>query len=426
MGLDDSGQYVPVRQGSSENDVNDALMRVNITSPWASDQTTIGKRLFSGDSGVEHDRIVGYYRSLYIGHVLNEEARLNSTSGGLTTWILCRLIEQGVIDGVIHMRHGRGGSEPLFEYGISKTPSEVRNAAKTRYYPGEVSRVLNEIRRGSAGQRFALVGIPEIVSEVRLLGEVIPEFGELIPFCIGLLCAHQKTTKYLESIAWQLGMDPNTLIDADFRLKKEGRSADRYITRVTGISGGAEVTRILEPEESLVANWGLGFFKSDFSDFTDDVFNETADVALGDAWLPQYSSDYRGHNVVIVRNAVIDAILLEGIESGEISLERVDVGTVCQCQPGLIRHSHEELGYRLFRLMKAGIVPPRTRVRPSGSLRFLRKLEQIQRMDNAFESREVFRRAEVLGEFRLFRRFAERKVLVHRVVRALELLTRRN
>lgn len=37
-------------------------------------------------------------------------------------------------------------------------------------------------------------------------------------------------------------------------------------------------------------------------DFCDDVFAETADIALGDAWLPEYVQDGNGTNVVVTRN----------------------------------------------------------------------------------------------------------------------------
>jgi len=424
MRLDDFGQYAPVRIGTPVPGIDDSIRRVNITDPSADDQTKIGTRLFGADPDINHDDMIGYYRGLYIGHVVDDDERLNSTSGGLSTWILCSMLEHGVVDGVIHMRQGRGGLGPLFEYGISKTVSEVREAAKTRYYPGEVSRVLNEIRNGPAGRRFVLVGIPEVVAEVRLLSKELPEFGELVPFTVGLLCAHQKTTRYLESMAWQLGIDPRSLKDADFRFKRPGERADRYLTRITGSSGGAEVTKVLDPDKNLVANWGLGFFKSDFSDFTDDVFNETADVALGDAWLPEYSSDYRGNNVIIVRNPVVETLIREGMESGQIELKEVDVETVCRCQAGLVRHSHDELGYRLFRLVKAGITPPRTRVPPSGDIPFLRKLEQVQRMGNAGGSRWYYLRAEKSERLGVFRRFARWRVFIHRIVRVFDMLTR--
>lgn len=426
MRLDEVGQYMPERVDESASEtVAERLRRVNITDPASSDQTQIGRRLFGGDPGIRHDDFLGYYRKLYIGHVVNDEDRINSTSGGMATWILCRLLECGLIDGVIHMRHGRGGEHPLFEYGVSWTTEEVRLNAKTRYYPGEVSHVLNEVRHRNQGQRFALVGIPEVVAEVRLLGEVLPEFGELIPYTVGLLCAHQKTTKYVESMAWQLGIDPRSLEDADFRFKQEGSPADTYLTRITGRSRGRRVTRILDPHESLVANWGLGFFKSDFSDFTDDMFNETADVTLGDAWLPEYSSDFRGHNVVIVRNPVVAELLASGMASSKVILNDVDAEAVYRCQMGLIRHSHDEIGYRLWRLEKEGVPLPRTRSGVSKDIGLLRRVEQIQRMGNAVGSRDHYLRAELAGKFWKFQVYARWRVFIHRVLRVFELMEKK-
>lgn len=44
------------------------------------------------------------------------------------------------------------------------------------------------------------------------------------------------------------------------------------------------------------------FFKLNISDFADDVLNGTADVTLGDAWLPEYTKDYMENNILIMRN----------------------------------------------------------------------------------------------------------------------------
>ncbi|MGC9322644.1 MAG: Coenzyme F420 hydrogenase/dehydrogenase, beta subunit C-terminal domain, partial [Kosmotogaceae bacterium] len=56
-------------------------------------------------------------------------------------------------------------------------------------------------------------------------------------------------------------------------------------------------------------NWGYGFFKYKACDYCDDVVSETADVSVGDAWLPEYVNDSGGTNVVIVRNPVIKKII---------------------------------------------------------------------------------------------------------------------
>ena len=56
-------------------------------------------------------------------------------------------------------------------------------------------------------------------------------------------------------------------------------------------------------------SWIHCFFKLKACDFCDDVAGETADVAVGDAWLTPYDQDPLGNNILLVRNAEINAIV---------------------------------------------------------------------------------------------------------------------
>src|SRR3546814_4465059 len=93
--------------------------------------------------------------------------------------------------------------------------------------------------------------------------------------------------------------------------------------------------------------WGHGMFQLGACDFCDDIFAETADVCLGDAWLPQYDSDWRGTNIVISRHADIDQLLREGARSGEILLEDINADLMAQSQGGNFRHRWDGLSVRL-------------------------------------------------------------------------------
>src|SRR3546814_7702076 len=95
--------------------------------------------------------------------------------------------------------------------------------------------------------------------------------------------------------------------------------ANRY--RFGAKAKNADDWRTLPTSRLLGGNWGHGMFQLGACDFCDDIFAETADVCLGDAWLPQYDSDWRGTNIVISRHADIDQLLREGARSGEIMLE---------------------------------------------------------------------------------------------------------
>lgn len=383
----------------SEDELAD-LASVSAMSNDVLNEDVLGAKLFGGVEGIKHAKLVGYYADLFAGYVNVANFRSAASSGGMSTWILVTLLERGLIDGVIHVRPSERGDEVLFRYAISKTESEIRSGAKSKYYPMDLSDVLRTAK--VAGGRYAVTGIPSFVTELRLLAERDADFRRAIAFTVGLICGHQKSTKYVEAIAWEHGIRPGSLRSVDFRKKLEGKPADEYITELTAQTDDGEVVLTKEASEVFVSSWSHGFFKSKFSDFTDDLFNETADVALGDAWLPQYSNDHRGTSLVIVRNPVIAELIRGGIASGDLKLETLSSDEVIRSQPGLVRHAFDELPYRLFRANRRGDWTPRKRLQASNDLPWTRRKIQDIREQIAVQSHEHYRTAVEMDDWSYF------------------------
>src|SRR5690554_2395864 len=163
---------------------------------------------------------------------------------------------------------------------------------------------------------------------IRLLARADQTINERIKFTVGLICGHQKSSKFAEALAWQVGIKPGNLKQINFRKKLLDKPASNYGVEITGTIDGEEVTIVKPTKELLGQDWGQGYFKTRASDFTDDVMNETADIALGDAWLPEYTKDSKGNNVIVVRHPIIDDLITEGIKSGRLNLDVVDKETI--------------------------------------------------------------------------------------------------
>lgn len=393
------------------------LGSVSIMSNDHIDESVLGAKLFSHVPGIKHNRLLGYYSDIYAGYVSEASYRASGSSGGVSTWILVQLLRRGLIDGVIHARAAEDEDEVLFKYMVSTSEEEVRTGAKSRYYPMDLSSVLLAVKR--RGGRYAITGIPSFISELRLLAMSDPEFNRAIAYTIGLVCGHQKSTKYAEAIAWEHGIRPGELVDVDFRKKVEGRSADEYITELRSDLDDLPSAIEKEASEVFVSSWSHGFFKSKFSDYSDDVFNETADVTLGDAWLPEYTGDYRGTNLVIVRNPDIADILRHGIEDAELNLAHITPSTAIRSQPGLVRHSHDELPYRLFRSDSRREWRPTTRLTADGGLPILRRKIQDVREQIAEQSHIHYKRAVELDDWSYFVRKMKPLVDRHSALYAL-------
>lgn len=392
MKFDKYGEYHPYQKNNdyqySENEVNNFKESCLSTSDL--NEFDISKELYSQVSEIKYNKDLGYYSGLYVGHVVEGDYRRNGSSGGFGTWILSQLLENDEIDFAINVTESKD-NEKLFEYSISDNLKGIENGAKTKYYPVEFSKVINVLKRTPG--RYAIVGLPSFIMELRLLATIDPVIKERLKYTIGLVCGHQKSTKFAEFLAWQCGIEPGNLEKINFRKKQNNYPADRYAIEITGKVDGKEQTIIREMRDLLGNDWGQGFFKVRASDFTDDVMNETADITLGDAWLPEYTKDNKGNNIVIVRNPVIQKIINDGIKNNKLTVDSVDENTIYRSQASHFKHTKYEMAYRLFKKQKNNEWIPKKRIEPSSNIPWIRKKIQDQREKICLEVPEYYQEA---------------------------------
>lgn len=329
---------------------------------------------------------VGRYLDAYAAQVNDESCLVGSSSGGLTSWLLSQLLERELIDGTIHV--GADGVAGLFSYVVSETRSAVVTRRKSVYYSTSMADALLTIRGN--GKRYALVGVPCFITAGRLLASNDEELNSQLRFFVGLVCGHLKSASFADLLAWQLGIEPQDLAAVDFRVKNPNRNAGAYDFEAVSTSG--EVRRA-QANALLGSNWGHGLFQLDACNYCDDVFAETADITLGDAWLPEFVADWRGHNVVVTRHPLLARIVDEGVAAGAISRHPLGPDRVAESQAGNFRHRREGLKLRLYDDQKAGRWTPRKRVDPSPNIPRHRKAVVRARRTLSVPSHVLFLRA---------------------------------
>lgn len=404
MKLNQYGAYVPYLKNINQNITSDIckdLREITPFYPGNSSEKDLAKELFLGKYEFKYNTKLGYYKNLYIGHVNNDKFRMNSSSGGMVTWILTELMKKKEIDAVIHIKHVKNNQDGIvFKYGISTTIEDVFKNAKTKYYPVEMSEVLNYVKTHSG--KYAIVGLPSYIYAVRLLQQHDHTFKERIKYCIGLICGHQKTKSFAEYLAWQCGVNPDKIADINFRKKLPNKKASSYAIEFW--EKGKDKSVVEQMKNLKGGNWGQGYFKLKASDFTDDVMNETADVTLGDAWLDKYTWDYKGNNVIIVRNKTIDNFMKNALEKEELKLDLVDENEIIKSQRSHFRHTQGELPYRIKKVENKGKWYPQLNADPrdANKIPIMRKKIQDQRELIRDESHKQFLIAKQNKNIKLF------------------------
>jgi len=382
-------------------------------SPAAPDEDSIAAERWP--DAPHRDPYLGRFRNTWVGHA-EPDMRESGSSGGMATWIAAELLRQGLVDGVAHVVPTPAASGRLFAYTVSRRVAALRLGAKSRYYPVDISEVLNEIRRTPG--TYAVVGIPCFIKAVQLARRTEPVLAQRIAVTIGLFCGHMKSARMTESFAVQMGLAPPDLAAIDYRHKDPTRPANWYTARLTAADGSVRQRDWWNLSEG---DWGSGFFMNRACGYCDDVTAECADVALGDAWLEPWASDGRGTNVVVVRSALVEALIAGGIGEGRLSLERVEPELVRETQAAGFRQRREGLAWRLARLHRRAWlwkppVLPRKRVAPSAGQPLRRRW--VYRLRDAITcwSPRVYRLAKATRQAWIYRVWARAMLAIYQAV----------
>jgi coenzyme F420 hydrogenase subunit beta len=394
------GQWQPVLDPKS---TLSGVVDVGAVCPFAENvpnEDELAQQLFP--TAIPHS-LIGRSISCFAGHVATGQYRSLASSGGLVSWILCRLLELGEVDAVVHVGaiSDASANAPLFEFTISSTPSQVISRAKSRYYPVEMSGVVQSMMENPL--RYAVVGLPCFIKALRLACRESEVLQSRVAHTVGIVCGHLKSTGFAEMIGWQLGVLPDSLRGIDFRTKRRNAAANDYAATVSGIVGGEDKV-ISAPTASLFGtNWGHGFFKYKACDFCDDVLAENADIAVGDAWLPEYVKDSGGTSIAVVRTPFFSQLIERGLDAGDLVMDKLSPHQVAASQDAGLRHRREGLAYRLAEASAKGEWVPPKRVAPERQ-HLTPKKQRIYslRSQLAELSHQAFLEAKSAGDFSIF------------------------
>lgn len=352
------GEYNPVETSPCTTECG-LCLKVCPFADSGENEDTIGGRLYGAVPGVGHRPETGYYLASYVGY--SERHRPTSASGGMATWLLETLLDEGIVDHAICVTP-TGNPDKLFAFRVFDTPEDVRTGAGSAYYPVEMSAVIRQVL--AVPGRYAVTGLPCFLKAIRLAQQRNKKLRERIVVTVGLTCGQLKSrhfTDYVATLAGVLG----EVTGVRYRGKSPDRPANNFYFSFTTADG--DERRIFR-NEGISEAWTNRWFTPRACNYCDDIFAECADVTCMDAWLPGFLRDSRGTSLLLVRSPAVQEL----VERGRgICLEPILVEQVVQSQAGVVTVKRQHLAYRLC-LDHRGV--PEKRVAPARPLNlFLRQ-----------------------------------------------------
>ena len=287
-------------------------MRVCPFSDHSKNEDTLAKELFK-ETPQSHS-VLGSFIQTYEGHHPDESKRWNAASGGLTTYLLDSLLQQGMVDAIVCAARTEGS--PYFKSVVCRSSEEVYAHARSAYAVIHLDTALKEAIEDEQITSIAVVALPCQAKALRNAMQYQPKLRKKLKYILGLVCGQQKSTNFADYLAAKSQVD--SLCSIDFRKKKSGRPNGNFGVSLIGGQRSKSLTFSDYGKE-----WSFKMFTLPACNVCDDIFAETADVVLMDAWLPEYQASDKGENLVIVRNKEFDS-LLKGISTvHSIEPERV-------------------------------------------------------------------------------------------------------
>ncbi len=364
MQFDKYGEYKPVLIGDCiDCDFCDRVCPFLDANP---NEDLISQSRFADIEGIKHRTETGYYLETYIGHTVEEKMRWNGASGGLTTWLLCELLNTGAVDKVITVT-SNNDPEKLFEFGVYSSESEVRSASKSAYYPIEMSEVIKYINKNNF--KYAIVGLPCFLTSIELAKKHHRKIRNRVKFTFGLVCGGIKNKKFPNYLADRFGINKG-FNELYFREKDIKQPATDFSFKFKSFSN-EEILNF--KQDNIHIPWANKWFTPNVCNFCDDVFAETADASFMDAWLPGIQNNPKGTNLVITRNNIINSMLST---SNNINLEPISIDKVIYSQSwiGVVPDKKKELSYRLDYLKKRNKHVIKKRIKLKKPLFFKKKI----------------------------------------------------
>ena len=257
---------------------------------------------------------VGVVDKIWIGHAVDQEIRLNSSSGGIVTGALVSLLESGVIDGaVVNI------ADPEFPpHGMSilaTTKDELMRSSKSIYCMTEISRGLTIAEYDEKIKKIAVVGLPCQISNLRRKMTHDTLLKDKVVVCFGIMCGHNMlptaTVKALE------------VSDIDIRDVKKVtyRAHGWYPFCYTVEMKGGSVKEFSWAGSPVQKTWDALEYLPTICKSCHDFAAENADVACCDAWLEKYRGDQEGFSIILTHTALGTWIINALINKGVLKLE---------------------------------------------------------------------------------------------------------
>jgi len=266
---------------------------------------------------------IGNYRDLYLGHAMDSQVRYGGASGGVTTALLAKALEEYNLNGVFitRMKQNREGSPLSAMIYLARNKKELLQGQQSKYTTVPMATCFKDIISQGKGKRFAFVGLGCHMQALRKAERIIPQLKRRIVLRVGLVCGHcmdWRGTRHLFDL-----------------LKVKEKNVQKIEYRSDQWPGNFKVTlqngKTRKIGQIDWTSYVMTLYERDRCHFCTDPLNQLSDIATGDPWLNELSHE-PGLNLMISRTKAGDRFLSSAIAQGQIAATRTQEDKIVRSQ----------------------------------------------------------------------------------------------
>ncbi len=278
--------------------------------------------------------------SVWEGYAEDAEVRYTGSSGGVATALGIFGVEQGGMDGVLHIK--KDPENPLFnKVDISHSRNALSEGAGSRYSPAALCLGLNKL---SSNGSYVIIGKPCDIAAVRNWCKLFPDLAQRVGLTIAIFCGGTPSTEGTLEIFDQLGINKRDV--TDLRYRGHGWPGEAVVAL------GSGETRSMSYQQA----WDniLTYHKPFRCRICPDSTGEFADISCGDPWYRVRKEGEHGSSLIVVRTERGAEFLDNAVKTGQVIAVKGEPDILPRSQDGLLqrrRHVFNKLFWlRFFRL----------------------------------------------------------------------------
>ncbi|MEJ5364724.1 MAG: Coenzyme F420 hydrogenase/dehydrogenase, beta subunit C-terminal domain [Desulfosoma sp.] len=291
--------------------------------------------------------INGVIDTVYVGYSLNRQVRLQGSSGGVVTELLCHLLREGFIDQALVC--GMNPEKPWEpDPVLARSEEEILAATQSKYTIVPQMRRISRIIKSR--KKTAIVGLPCQLHAFRKFEATYSRISEKVPVLIGLVCHSTLEIEATSKLLQLAGIKPEHIARLEYRggewpgvMRAHLKNGEtRSLHSLNAMTAFRRLSLLYTPERCLTCI---------------DHTAEFSDLSIMDPCIRDEKGRYpytRGYSLVIARTQKAVYLLNHAMDRGSLYLEEISPSMLASQLGPMIRKKKINAPIRMDRLRKRG------------------------------------------------------------------------